>query len=74
VTAVGPDDDVLLIGMTIAAAYASFTEHMTGSLEVGKQADLVILDRDIMTVPTREILDTRVLATVVDGKAAYGTL
>jgi len=60
--------------MTIAAAYASFTEHMTGSLEVGKQADLVILDRDIMTVPTREILDTRVLATVVDGKAAYGTL
>ncbi|KAJ8488240.1 hypothetical protein ONZ45_g14029 [Pleurotus djamor] len=63
-----------LKGMTLDAAYAAFAEHERGSLVSGKKADFVILDRDIMTVPFDEILMTRVEATVIDGKVAYGAL
>ena len=60
--------------MTIDPAYASFTEKILGSLEVGKLADFVILSKDIMTVPVSEILSTKVLSTVIDGKVVYGKL
>ncbi|KIK64916.1 hypothetical protein GYMLUDRAFT_220129 [Collybiopsis luxurians FD-317 M1] len=63
-----------LKGMTLDAAYASFSEHERGSLTTGKKADFVVLDRDIMQIPYREILETKVLATVIDGKVAYGKL
>ncbi|KAH7924458.1 hypothetical protein BV22DRAFT_1013302 [Leucogyrophana mollusca] len=63
-----------LKGMTLDAAYASFTEDTLGSLAPGKFADYVVLDRDIMTVPQAEILGTKVLATVVDGEVVYGSL
>ena len=63
-----------LKGMTLDAAYASFTEHELGSLTPGKQADFVVLDRDIMNVPMLEIPQTKVLATVVDGEVMYGNL
>ncbi|KAL1938928.1 hypothetical protein VTO73DRAFT_11081 [Trametes versicolor] len=63
-----------LKGMTLDAAYASFAEDTLGSLVPGKRADFVILDRDIMDTsqPFNEILETKVKATVVDGKVAYG--
>ena len=60
--------------MTLDAAYASFTENELGSLEKGKKADFVVLDKDIMTVPFEEILQARVQATVIDGKVVYGKL
>jgi len=60
-----------LKGMTLDAAYASFSEEWLGSLTPGKKADFVVLDRDIMTVPTEEILQTKVLATFIDGKPSY---
>ncbi|KAF9054163.1 amidohydrolase family-domain-containing protein [Panaeolus papilionaceus] len=66
-----------LKGMTLDAAYASFAENEIGSLVKGKKADFVILDRDIMDeaqTPLSKILDTKVLATVVDGTVAYGEL
>ncbi|KAJ7350424.1 amidohydrolase family-domain-containing protein [Mycena albidolilacea] len=63
-----------LKGMTLDAAYASFTEAELGSLTVGKRADFVVLDRDIMEVEASEILKTKVVATVIDGKVAYGHL
>ncbi|THV06783.1 hypothetical protein K435DRAFT_848853 [Dendrothele bispora CBS 962.96] len=63
-----------LRGMTIDPAYASFTESILGSLEPGKRADFVILSQDIMKVPVNKILDTKVLATVIDGEAIYGDL
>jgi len=63
-----------LKGMTIDAAYASFAENDLGSLVLGKKADFVVLDRDIMTIPIQEILETKVLATVVDGQVEYGIL
>jgi predicted amidohydrolase YtcJ len=42
-----------------------------GSISTGKYADFVILDRDIMTVPATEILDTRVESTLIGGKKVY---
>ncbi|KAG1840207.1 amidohydrolase family-domain-containing protein [Suillus tomentosus] len=61
-----------LRGMTIDAAYASFTEDSLGSLVPGKRADYVVLSQDIMTVPVDQILSTKVQATVIDGRAAFG--
>ena len=63
-----------IIGMTIDPAYASFTESVLGSLEPGKHADFVVLSQDIMDIPVTSILDTKVLATVIDGKPIYGTI
>ncbi|KAE9403745.1 hypothetical protein BT96DRAFT_964408 [Gymnopus androsaceus JB14] len=63
-----------LKGMTLDPAYASFVEHELGSLTPGKIADFVVLDRDIMKVPYAEILEAKVVATVIDGKTAYGSL
>ncbi len=63
-----------LKGMTLDPAYASFADHDLGSLTPGKKADFVVLDRDIMTLPVQEILQTKVCATVIDGRVAYGTL
>jgi predicted amidohydrolase YtcJ len=42
-----------------------------GSLSPGKLADFVVLDRDIMTVPDRDILGTNVTATYIAGKVVY---
>jgi adenine deaminase len=63
-----------LKGMTLDAAYASFSEDTLGSLTPGKKADFVVLDRDIMTIPFSEILGTKVSATVIDGEVVYGSL
>jgi hypothetical protein len=53
------------------AAYAQFEERDKGTLEVGKRADVVVLSRDIMTVPESEILGTEVDVTIVDGRVGY---
>ncbi len=60
-----------LYGFTMGAAYAGFAEHRVGSISVGKQADFVLIDRDVMTIPVKEILETRVLKTFVDGREAF---
>lgn len=59
-------------GLTLDPAYASFAEHDLGSLVIGKRADFVVLDRNIMTVAAEEILQTKVLATVLDGVVQFG--
>ncbi|OIR06946.1 N-substituted formamide deformylase precursor [mine drainage metagenome] len=59
-------------GMTIWAAKADFLEHEVGSLEKGKKADFIILDSDLMKVAEDKILDTKVLATYLDGKKVFG--
>lgn len=63
--------DEALKSMTIWPAYAAFQETTMGSLAPGKLADFVVLDRDIMTVPERDILGTNVLATYIGGQAVY---
>ena len=60
-----------LRGFTAWAAYAAFAEGESGSLEPGKLADLVVLDRDIVRAPPQEILEAVVILTMVDGRIAY---
>jgi predicted amidohydrolase YtcJ len=70
-----PDDaltrEEALRGMTIWAAYACFQEKSRGSIQKGKDADFVILDKDIMTIPLGEIRDTKIRRTVVAGETVY---
>ncbi|KAF9255098.1 amidohydrolase 3 [Marasmius fiardii PR-910] len=63
-----------LRGMTIDPAYASFTESTLGSIEPTKLADFVVLSQNIMAVPVERIMETKVLATVIDGKPVHGAL
>ena len=56
---------------TINNAYASFEEHEKGSIEVGKLADLAVVDRDILERPAEELLDARVLYTLLGGEIVY---
>ncbi|MDO8502567.1 MAG: amidohydrolase [Gemmatimonadaceae bacterium] len=60
-----------LESMTIWPAYAAFQENVMGSITPGKYADFVVLDRDIMTVPASEILQTRVMSTWLGGRSVY---
>lgn len=57
--------------MTIWAAKAAFEEKQKGSLEKYKLADFVILDRDIMTCPIKDVLQTKVLATYINGEKVF---
>jgi predicted amidohydrolase YtcJ len=56
---------------TIRAAYASFEENIKGSLEPGKLADFVILEKDITSIDPVEIRNVQVLKTVVGGKVVF---
>ena len=60
-----------LKAMTIWPAKAAFQEAELGSLTVGKRADFVILDQDIMTVAPEKILDTHVIGTFLGGVQVY---
>lgn len=61
-----------LRSITIWPAKGSFDEKIKGSIEPGKLADFVILDRDIVRCPEAEILRTKVLLTFVQGEKLYG--
>lgn len=59
---------------TMGAAYASGEEQLKGSLSAGKLADFIVLDRDMFTDDTTEILKTRVDAVVMGGECVYGDI
>ena len=60
-----------LSGMTQWGAYANFEEDQKGSIEVGKVADFIILDRDIILEKESNILKTRIVATLLNGNIVY---
>ncbi len=63
----------LVRGFTIDAAYQMHMEDQIGSIEVGKKADLVVLDRNIFEIDPYEIHETGVELTMMDGSVVYET-
>jgi predicted amidohydrolase YtcJ len=60
-----------LRGMTIWAAYANFEEDKKGSLEAGKFADFVVLNKDIMKISREEFNEIQIEKTYVNGKKVF---
>ena len=60
-----------IAGYTSAAAFVNREEHLKGTLEIGKLADLVVLDKDPFTVDPMAICDIQVLSTIVGGTVEY---
>ena len=60
-----------ILAYTINSAYTIHLEKMTGSLEVGKKADIIVLNQDIFKCETWKINETRVRVTILDGKMVY---
>jgi predicted amidohydrolase YtcJ len=71
-----PDERITLpqalTAFTMGSAYVNRDEADTGSLEVGKRANLAVLDRNLFDIPPTEISDTKVLLTLFEGKPVHG--
>jgi predicted amidohydrolase YtcJ len=64
---------LMLAAYTREAAWIAREEAIDGSIQVGKAADLVVLDRNLFEVPVKEIHRVRVLLTLLDGEPVYGS-
>ena len=60
-----------LKGYTINSAYASNMENKVGTLEAGKYADIIVVDRNLFQVPVEEFKDSCVVCTIFDGRVVY---
>ncbi len=69
-----PDLDAAIRAYTINAAYLMRQEDRVGSIEVGKLADLVIVDRNLFDLPLSQISNARVVATILEGRSIFGDL
>jgi predicted amidohydrolase YtcJ len=56
---------------TINSAYANHQERETGSIEKGKLADLIVLDRNLFAIPVTDIHRAKVLRTLLEGKTVF---
>lgn len=63
-----------LLAYTAAPAYGSFREKELGTIEAGKLADIIVLDRNLFAVPYEEIKEAKVVFTMVDGKVVHETV
>jgi predicted amidohydrolase YtcJ len=63
-----------LAAFTINAAYLNFHDDTTGSIETGKYADLIVLDHNLFAIPPSKISETKVLLTLLGGRAVHGDL
>ena len=63
----------MIEGYTINGAYLMHQDGMVGSIETGKRADLIVLDRNLFDIPATEINQAKVLLTLFDGQVVYNT-
>ena len=63
-----------IAAFTINAAYVNFQEDSTGSIEPGKLADLIVVDRNLFEIDLTEISEAKVLLTLLDGLPVHGNL
>jgi len=63
-----------LAAFTINSAYVNGIEDVSGSISVGKLADLIVLDRNLFAIPAKEISETKVLLTLFGGMPVHGDL
>ncbi|MFM7273282.1 MAG: amidohydrolase family protein, partial [Gammaproteobacteria bacterium] len=61
-----------IAAFTIHSAYVNGIDEDTGSLEVGKAGDLVVVDRNLFAIDPREISEAKALLTLLDGKPVFG--
>lgn len=61
----------MLKAYTINAAYIMHQDNITGSIEAGKFADLIILDKNLYDIPPNEISEVRVMETIIEGKTVF---
>jgi predicted amidohydrolase YtcJ len=61
----------MIASYTINGAYANFLENETGSIEVGKKADLVVLEQNLFEIPAENIHEARVLLTIFEGREVF---
>ncbi len=59
---------------TLGAAYGNFLDKETGSIEVGKLADLIVIDKNLFDIPARDISEARVMLTLFEGESVHGSL
>jgi predicted amidohydrolase YtcJ len=60
-----------IAGFTIGSAYVNHLDEVTGSIEVGKYADLAVVDRNLFAHPPQEIADAKVVLTLVEGERVF---
>ena len=65
------DLETMIAAYTINGAYQMKLEQEQGSIEVGKRADLVVLDRNLFDIPASEISDAQIVMTIFDGQTVY---
>jgi predicted amidohydrolase YtcJ len=65
------DLETMIAAYTINGAYQMDLDEVQGSIEVGKRADLVVLDRNLFDIPASEISEATVLMTIFDGRTVY---
>ena len=68
------DLETAIAAFTINAAFVNTHEQDTGSIEVGKYADLIVLDRNLFDIAAADISKTQVLLTLLEGKPVHGSL
>jgi len=72
---IGPEEAIGVMDAirvyTWNGAYLAREEHLKGSIEPGKLADMIVIDRDILSIPIEEIKDVKVLTTIVNGVIVY---
>jgi len=61
----------VLRAITMNSSYELHQDQSTGSLEAGKLADLIVLDRNVLDIPAEQIADVKVLQTMVGGRVVY---